>query len=584
MFRKTWFPTFALLCLLSTHSLSAADAPPATAWIPDNTAIVLEVTKPKVIIDKLFDDRIVSAVTSHPAYKDQMARREIRDAVNAVKILETKYDTDLQGLLTKLLGGGITIALGPGESALMIVDSEDGEVLQGIHEFMMLIAKTEAQNQGDPSRVKSAEYRGVTGWRFAPNEAHALIGKRLVMTNNPELLKSTLDLRAEPSQATIAKAPAYRSAQQAANPDAVATLYANMDVLRALPDFTTALEENRNPMGMLLFAPLLESLQSANWMTMGLGIQGDRVKLDLVMDGASDDPDDADHFATPPTAKDGAMPALRVPQQIATMSLYRDLHEFYASKDELFPERTSGIIFFENMMGIFFTGRDLTEEVLAETEPDVRIVVAEQKYEQEIGTPQLQIPGFAAILRMKDPDKFAPIAEEAWQKALGLINFTRGQQALPGLIIDRETYKDIKYTTASFSAADEKDRSAIDVRFNFQPAIAAAGNHLILSSSSQLTKDLIDALEEEKNNSVKPVGGQHSIVQLEGTQLASILDANRDTMIRQNMVEEGSTREEAENNIGMLINVIQHLRTVSIHAGTEGNNAKLSMEFDVILP
>ena len=33
----------------------------------------------------------------------------------------------------------------------------------------------------------------------------------------------------------------------------------------------------------------------------------------------------------------------------------------------LFPERTSGLIFFENMMGIFFTGRDLTSEVLAET-------------------------------------------------------------------------------------------------------------------------------------------------------------------------------------------------------------------------
>jgi hypothetical protein len=584
MFRKPWIPAFGLLCLLTARGLSAADAPPATSWIADDAAIVLEVTQPKVIIDKLFDDRIVSAVTSHPAYKDQMARQEVRDAVNAVNILKAKYDTDFQGLLTKLLGGGITIAIGPGENALMIVESEDEQVLNGIHDFLMMVVKNEARNQGDPSRVKSAEYRGVTGWRFAPNEAHAIIGNRLVVSNSPEHLKATLDLRAEPSQASLSAAATYRSARDAAQPGAVATLYANMDVLRAVPQFAAALKENRNPMGMLLFAPLLESLQNANWMTMGLDLEGDKIKLDVVMDGVSNRPDDADHFATPATADDGAMPALTVPRQIAAMSLYRDLHEFYSSKDELFPERTSGIIFFENMMGIFFTGRDLTEEVLAAAAPEVRLVVAEQQYEKEVGTPQLKIPGFAAVLRMKDPQKFAPIAEEAWQKALGLINFTRGQQALPGLIIDRETYKDVKYTTASFSAADEKDRNAVDVRFNFQPAIAAAGNHLILSSSNQLTKDLIDSLAEEDKNRVKPVAGEHSIVQLDGGQLASILDSNRDTLVRQNMVEKGSTREEADKNIGMLINVVRHLRTVSIRAGSEADNARLSLEVDVILP
>ena len=58
------------------------------------------------------------------------------------------------------------------------------------------------------------------------------------------------------------------------------------------------------------------------------------------------------------------MPHLDVPRQIAGASVYRDLHGFYAAKDDLFPERTSALIFFENMMGIFFSGKDLTEEVL----------------------------------------------------------------------------------------------------------------------------------------------------------------------------------------------------------------------------
>ncbi len=184
---------FRLLVSCARSAEAADTVPPAAAWIPEDAAIVLEVPRPKVIIDKLFDDRIVTAVTSHPAYKDQMARKEMQDAINAVKLFETKYETDVQGLLNKLLGGGITIAVGPGENSLLIIESEDADILKEIHDFLMMVARSEARKEGAPDRVKSAEYRGVTGWRFAPNEAHAIVGNRLILTNNPEILKTVLD-------------------------------------------------------------------------------------------------------------------------------------------------------------------------------------------------------------------------------------------------------------------------------------------------------------------------------------------------------------------------------------------------------
>ena len=93
-----------------------------------------------------------------------------------------------------------------------------------------------------------------------------------------------------------------------------------------------------------------------------------RLAIDVRVDGKVDTTSGPAAFAGPRDSKQGAWPNLAVPRRIAAVSLYRDLHAFYAAKDELFPERTSGLIFFENMMGIFFTGRDLTEEVLAETE------------------------------------------------------------------------------------------------------------------------------------------------------------------------------------------------------------------------
>ncbi len=209
-------------------------------------------------------------------------------------------------------------------------------------------------------------------------------------------------------------------------------------MLKQIPQLQAALaKNNENPLASLLFAPLLAAMRESNWLAMGVNLQGQKLAFELAMDAAPSDASSPKEFATPDSAAGGAMPNFALPRQIASVSFYRDLHKFYAAKDQLFPERTSGLIFFENMMGIFFTGRDLTDEVLAETTPHVRFVVAEQQYDPKVGTPQVQLPGFAAVFRMKNPDKFAPVAEEAFQKALGLINFTRGQKAEPGLIIDR---------------------------------------------------------------------------------------------------------------------------------------------------
>ena len=49
--------------------------------------------------------------------------------------------------------------------------------------------------------------------------SHAIVDKRLIVANKPELLKAVLDLRAKEGPACIADAPAYQAAAAAAGPD-----------------------------------------------------------------------------------------------------------------------------------------------------------------------------------------------------------------------------------------------------------------------------------------------------------------------------------------------------------------------------
>jgi hypothetical protein len=45
-------------------------------------------------------------------------------------------------------------------------------------------------------------------------------------------------------------------------------------------------------------------------------------------------------------------------------------------------------------------------EVLNQAGPETRMVVAEQQYDPAVGTPLVQIPAFAAVLRRRRPDSF----------------------------------------------------------------------------------------------------------------------------------------------------------------------------------
>jgi len=573
--------TLAAFMLQTT--MAGQTLPPAIQWIPQDAVIVLELSEPRALLEVFTNDKATAAVTALPLYQEQASKPQFKEFLNIINFIEITLETDWRTGLAKLTGGGITFAVCPEDTVLLIIDAEDEHMLERLHEFFLNIARAEAEKKGQSNQVASTEYDGVTAWTFNGEEAHAIIDKRLVFANRSEGLKTVLKLRAEAKGASLVSNPTYQAAKRAAGPDVIATVFTNLKPLMQLPKVALLLEQQRNnPLAALSFAGIVEAVRDSNWLALGLHVEESTLVLRASVDGKTVAPTSPAAFALPNKSGEGVLPNVSVPRRIAALSLYRDLHQFYAAKDDLFPDRTSGLIFFENMMGIFFSGRDLTNEVLAETKPEIRIVVAEQEYDPAIGTPQIKLPAFAAILRLRHPEQFNEVAEEAWQKAVGLINFTRGQQALPGLIIGRPIQGETQFTVAAFSTVEIEDKTKLDQRFNFRPALAMPGEYLILSSTDGLARDLIDALSRETEQTVKPFAETHSLVEIDAAQLASILEANRETLVRGDMVKKGSTQEEAETGIDMLITVVKFVDHVKLSIGThEGlTQARLEMKLN----
>jgi len=588
MFRKSVVISVSLLSLVLSASGSpvavGAELPaPAIKWIPNDALLVVELTNPEALLEAVLCPEAVSAVTSNSAYKHLTSQDGYKQFEQGLRFIEASLGTDWQNGIKQLLAGGVTSAVRPDESVSLIVDSADAEMLSKLQEVVLNLARDDAVKRGDPGAVKSREYGGVTGWTFGGDDVHCIVDNRLLVSNKPAALKAMLDLREGSGGQTIADSPAYKQARADLGAKPVASVFVNLKSIKSEPSIAAALNKGPDPVASLLIPGVTEALRESNWAAVGLSVDGYKLGLEATLDGKTAGPDGPASYAWSDKPDGGALPNISVPRQIAGMTFYRDLQTFYAAKDELFPQRTAGLIFFENMMGIFFTGRDLTDEVLAELEPEVRFVVAEQKYDSEKARPALQIPSFAAIFRMDDPDYFSEVMEEAWQKALGLINFTSGQQAQPGLILYRPTHDGVTFTVSRYSTADIDESAEVHARYNFKPSLATFDEWLVMSSTESLARDLIDALKTETAKQPKALAGVHSMVEVNGRQLVSILKANRANLVRQNMIDDGHTKEEAEAAIGVILSIANYFGGAKIELGSEDSRMRAKLELEVNL-
>ena len=148
-----------LILILTAFGLQSVSTgqtlPPANQWIPQDTVISLEVSQPKALLELLAGKKTTAAITSLPLYQKQVSKPQLQEFFNLVKFMETALDTDWRTGLRKLTGGGITFAVCPEETVLLIIDAEDENMLRRLHEMLLNISRSEAEKQGQPGRVAS---------------------------------------------------------------------------------------------------------------------------------------------------------------------------------------------------------------------------------------------------------------------------------------------------------------------------------------------------------------------------------------------------------------------------------------------
>jgi hypothetical protein len=569
--------------LLVWCGVAIAEPPQAARWISaDEMLVYVEIGRPESLIDNLTSERLQSLLKAVPAYEKALQGERYKQGREVAEFLANALETTPEKGLRDLAGGSLVLAVegqaGP-ERAYLIVTPKDAAFLEKAHAKLVELARRDAADKGKPDPIQQQDYKGVTGYSVAPQEAHAIVDGRLVIANGSGPLKAMIDrIQGGNLASPLAEDGTWKARRAAIDPEAAAWSLARLDHLRTIDPKRFA-PENVNPGATFLFGPWIEAARKADWVATSLTWTDARLTSESVMPRALDESSKLATAYLPPPGGGTARP-LRPPGTIASLSVWRDLSAIWEARGELFPpEAQQGFAQLDTFAGQFFGGRDFGTGVLGAIGTDWRLVVARQDPETLDPRPEVLAPAFALVIDLKDEDPdFGVRLEAAFQSFVGLVNLGAAQSKAPPLMLGSETVDGVTLTTAKFQTPGgaAKDDEPVNIRHNFSPSAVRFDNHFVLSSGAGLARDLIRTLRQPAQPTDATI-----LLEADGNELGQLIAQDREYLVNQNVLEEGNDRARAEAETDLLRKLAEYLGRATYSATSSDGLLRLKLNHEL---
>jgi len=564
--------------------------------LPSDTPIYLRINEPaKLFLDEFRNPVFLNALKNIPQIGGQLENPQIDQVKMVLGLLSSTEDLSWSEMVRELLAGPAEIALSPyPQKLVMTVKPKDAARLGRLHAKLLEFIQQDAQTKGNPDPVKKFKHGEIDCFSLAPTEAHAIYGGRFVLASSEKILGDALDVLsgAKKLPSTLDKEPRFLDAVKSATPDSRQAFgFARMDLIRKSNPGTYTVADDYNPLLALLFGGWVEAYRQADWLGMAIDWKANKPALEAFLPiSAEVAKGELRKAFTPPKGTYAAKP-LSVPNQLGTLSLWRDLGKVWNIRENVVTgPALQGLNGLDNGIGQFFGGRDFGTGVLGSLKPDWRVVVAEQDPKTMIPKPDLVLPAFAISVGYDTKDEdFRQRWIIAFQSLIGVLNVVGGQEKAPVLVQNQEDFEGAKIYSAKYlppvkpanaKPGDSKtDEEGIHIRHNFRPTLVLAGDHLIISSTTEMARDVVKAIKVADTGSDAPP--QAMSVDLNGKRIAGMVDVNRERLVMQNMVEKGHGKAAAQTEIGALEGMIRGLNHAVITAKDTENQFRLKLSLDL---
>ncbi|MDA1049682.1 MAG: hypothetical protein O3C40_04270 [Planctomycetota bacterium] len=567
-----------LVLLLSATGL--ADDRTAADLLPPTTILYAEIPEPGMVLELFESHPLRQRIEKLQGVRDAYETKQFLQFKAALAIVEAKLGQSWQRVLQSVTEGGIAIGFdAETQGATLLVKARDEEAAPKLLDTIIELARAAAKDAGNSDPVNSGEYRGITAYQIDQAKI-ATWGRWLAVTNKPESGKAVLDALLDTPENTLATNAQFQDARSKAAGAATAWGYVNVEAIRkggiAKDVFSGKTD---NPVAELLVGGVLDTLQHTPYVTASLTLDQQHTRLEFASPHQQDWTTEAREYFFGPDGNGRAPAPIQVSNQLLALSTYRDLSTMWLRAGDLFKDNiVDQFAQAESVLSTLFSGKDFGEEILGEVHPEFQFVVARQTCEDGTPQPAIKLPAFAAVFRLKDPETVGPEFRRTYQSLIGFLNITGSMNGQPQLDLDIEKEDTFQLVSATYLVEKDASPGGLKINYNFSPAIAFAGEHFVVSSSTALARELARSVGKGS----KPSTDLNSTIKLNVSGVSDILADNRPQLVAQNMLSEGHSKEEAERTIGDLLELLAAAESVSIDLGASDGTVRASLEIDYV--
>lgn len=492
-------------------------------------------------------------------------------------LVELALGEKLPVALSQIAARGVTVAIDSKSKGIaLLARACDAKTCSELTGKLIQIAQSDAQRKGQAERIKSVAYRGIDAYEIQ-KAIVIVLGDWLLISNNSQLGKEIVDHYLEPTKGqNLSSVAAFVSARkdgsvQLTSDGRLVWGWADVGALRSAGLKKLVKRPRDNFVAELLLGGLLAAAGDASTATLTLDCPENELRLRLMTPQLSIIKDSEYQYFFGADGKGAAPPILPLDDTILALSAYRDIAELWRRAGDLFGERTNAqLAQADATLTTLFSGRDFGEEILGAIEPAVQLIVASQKFDAaQAPVPAVQLPALALVTRLREPSEMQRQLKRIFTSLVGFINVTGAMNHQPQLDIDSIQEDGVTFICATYAVDVDRPKDwQVPIQFNFSPTLAMTGKHAVLASTSAIARSTVArlraAVDQPPAAASDADGATNTLLLVNGARAADALAANRAQLVSQNMIEKGHTHEEAADEIGILLRLLNLVESLQV--------------------
>lgn len=554
-----------LFCLALTASLQAAEPASGRELLPANAAIVLEVRQPQALAQHALLRRVLSILDRSAAYQAALGSPDLDLVRDAITQVESEFGIPVLQILDGCAGEGVwasAVAETQPEFCIVVTGREPDRVARLPEVTLSLIRRIVAGRGVNLAEPAARTYQQHTYHKLG-DACYAVVGRRWLLSNREAGLLGMLDRLDGRQPLTSTGTPNLLTTPEANG--AAVRVAADLKILQQQPGLAAAFKWPPQQLGLVIAAGgWFDLLQRSEHAVAELNFANDTVQAHVRFPAAPTGvtPGTVGFFASEPAT--AAAPLLEPARLIYSASWYRDYWKMWEQRNSV-PLQDE-IKKLEQQLASTQTGNlgYSAFDILRLLGPHLRVVVTRPGPSPYRVTVTDRLPQFAVVFDVRNEAEFREKVLPPIQRILGIVSITNK------MIAQNIQYKTAEVSAMKFAEDAASVMNSDRVRYNFEPTYSLTRGHLVVGSTGDIVRNLIDELDRLQTVSVPqspsaPGPTERQIVRF--AELAGVVEDVHGLSVRNAVLNDGLTISEAGRELSILQQLVSALGQLQVQAG-----------------